>query len=131
LVKKLKVLSSGIKRLFWDYTHLSLEEKAIIAALALVADDIGTVMHYEALAKGFTLPATVNGAATLLGGKSRRKKMARLIQRLLEKGYLIKTPAPGGYNLQLTEQAFSAIGAFACPDESVIDISHARLAGRR
>lgn len=127
---KPRVLSSGLRELFWNNKGLSLEEKAVLVALTLVAVDNGTVMHYGALRQGFSIPVTMNSAATLLEGNSRRKKMARLVQGLLEKGYLVKVPAPYGYDLRLTGQALAALSAFRCPEGKVVDLSQVRLAAK-
>ena len=127
---KPRLLSSGLRKLFWNNEKLSLEEKAVLIALTLVTDGNGTVMHYGALCQGFSVPATVNGAATLLGGNSRRKRIARLISGLIDKGCLTKTHAPYGYDLRLTGQALAALGAFSPPDGKVVDLEQARLAAR-
>lgn len=129
-MKRPKVLSSGLREMLWNNKELSLEEKAVLIALALVADGNGTVTHYESLRQGFSVSLTVNGAATLLGGSSRRKKVARLIQGLIERGYLTKAPAPHGYDLRLTGQALAALGAFRLPDGKVVDLSQVRLVAR-
>lgn len=127
---QLRVLSSGLREMFWNNRELSLEEKAVLIALALVADGNGTVTHYESLRQGFSVPLTVNGAATLLGGNSRRKKMAQLIQSLIERGYLTKASAPHGYDLRLTDQALAALGAFRLPDGKVVDLNQVRFAAK-
>lgn len=127
---KPKVLSSGLREMLWNSKELSLEEKAVLIALALVADGNGTVTHYESLRQGFPVPLTINGAATLLGGNSRRKKMAQLIQNLIERGYLTKAPAPQGYDLRLTDQALTTLGAFRLSNGKVIDLGRVRLAAR-
>jgi hypothetical protein len=116
--------------MLWNNKELSLEEKAVLIALALVTDDNGTVTHHGALCRGFSVPLTVNGAATLLGGNSHRKKVARLIKNLIEKGYLVQAPAPHGYDLRLTDQALAALGAFRLPDSKVVDLGRVRLAAR-
>jgi hypothetical protein len=126
-MEKPKVLSSGLRRLFWSNEKLSLEEKAVLVALALVVDDSGAVAHYESLCQGFSAPLTVNGAATLLGGSSRRKSVARLITGLIDKGYLVKAPASYGYALRLTGQALAVLGVFRCPEGKVVDLNQIRL----
>ncbi|MEW6771818.1 MAG: hypothetical protein AB1330_10595 [Bacillota bacterium] len=127
---KPKVLSSGLREMLWNNKELSLEEKAVLIALTLITDGNGTVTHYESLQQGFSVPLTVNGAATLLGGNSRRKKVARLIKNLTEKGYLVQVPARYGYDLRLTDQALAALGAFRLPDSKVVDLGRVRLAAR-
>lgn len=125
------LLAGGLRKFFWGNKDLSLSEKAVLTALALVADADGVLVHYEALRSGLTLPTTLNGAAKLLAGETRKKTALRILKDLMSQGYLEKVPTRYGYELRLTPRSLKALGAVREMNEKIVSLNEVRRVTRK
>jgi hypothetical protein len=93
-----------LKTIFWDNEELTFDEKSVLIALILIAQDNGVLYSHSSLLEGFMVPATINGIASELGKGKRKNKISRIIKNLIQKGYILQKKNNNGYQLVLNQK---------------------------
>ncbi len=93
-----------LKTILWDNEELSFDEKSVLVALILIAQNSGVLYTNDSLAKGYMIPATISGIARELGGGKQKDRIKRAIKSLIQKNYIGQKGDKNNYELVLNQK---------------------------
>ena len=93
-----------LKTILWDNEELSFDEKSVLVALILIAQNSGVLYTNDSLAKGYMIPATISGIARELGGGKQKDRIKRAIKSLIQKIYIGQKGDKNNYELVLNQK---------------------------